>query len=349
MATSGTVTYRTNRNQIIEGALRLVGAVDPENASPATATQINNGAEALNLMVKSWEAVGLQLWERKYAVIFPQQGQGIFALGNPGPAGDHATLSTPLGSGFVQTTLTSAASAGATTITVDSVDGLTTAGITATSIDDDYNIGVQLSDGTVQWTTVNGAPAGNVVTLDTALSDDAAAGAYVFCYETKLIRPLRILDAFIQQLGGDSTAYPTSGGNSIPVRPISKDEYNRFGAKNAQGTPIQLAYDVQANTGYVYLYPTFLAASQVLFIEFTKPIDDFTTSTDDYDMPQEWGEALKFNLALRLAPEYEVPREKYQQIKDMAASLFQFIDGYDQETTSVFIQPWDWMYHTGRT
>lgn len=347
MATSGTVTFRTNRDQIINGALRLVGAIDPENSSGPTTNQVTYAAEALNLMVKSWEAIGLQVWERKYGVIFPQQGQGIFVLGSPGPGGDHACLSTPMGSGYVQTILTADASSGATTISVTSTSGLSTTGITATSITSGYNIGIQLGTGAIQWTTVNGAPSGTTVTLTAPLTADAVAGAYVYCYQTKLIRPLQILDAFIQQLSGDSN-YPSLGGDQIPVRIISKDEYNRFGSKSSQGTPVQLAYDAQENSGNVYVYPTFLTVSTLLFIEFTKPIDDFTSATDDYDLPQEWGEALKFNLAYRIAPEYEVPKDKYGMIKEQALSLFEFVKSYDQENASLLIQPWDWMYHTGR-
>lgn len=331
MSTSGTVTFRTTRDDIVNGALRLVGAIDPENAAGATTSQITNAAQALNLMVKSWEAVGLQVWERKYGVIFPQTNQSIFVLGGPGPGGDHACLSTPLGSGFVQTTLSTAAASGASTIVVTSITGgLSTAGITATTITSTYNIGVQLDSGSVQWTTVNGAPSGTTVTLAAVLTGAAASGNYVFCYQTKLMRPLRVLDGFVRQI---------SGTNDIPVRIISKDEYNRFGGKTSTGTPVQVAYDAQANAGHLYIYPRFLSTNQLLYIEFTKPIDDFSASGDDYDMPQEWGEALKFNLALRISPEYEVPRDKYSQIREQAVGLFEFVKGYDQENASVFLQP----------
>lgn len=341
MSTSGTVTFRTTRDDIINGALRLIGAVDPENTAGATTTQITNAAQALNLMVKSWEAVGLQVWERKYGIVFPQTSQSIFVLGGPGPAGDHACLSTPLGSGFVQTTLASSAASGASTISVASTTGgLSTAGVTATSITSAYNIGIQLDGGTVQWTTVNGAPSGTTVTLSATLTGAASAGNYVYCYQTKLVRPLRILDAFVRQ---------NAGSNDIPSRIISKDEYNRFGNKTSAGTPVQLAYDVQANQGHLYIYPRFLSPTQVLYIEFTKPIEDFTTSSDDYDMPQEWGETLKYNLAYRIAPEYEVAKDKYSQIREQALGLFEFLKGYDQENASFYIQPWDWMYSNGKS
>ena len=83
MTTSNVQTYRTTRDQIIKGALRLVNAYDPENTAGPTPAQISNAAEALNLMVKTWEAHGLQLWERKWGVVFPRLNQGVYALGNP--------------------------------------------------------------------------------------------------------------------------------------------------------------------------------------------------------------------------------------------------------------------------
>jgi hypothetical protein len=331
MATSGTVTYRTNRNQVIFGALRLVSAYDPENTVGPTTNQIALGAEALNLMVKALEAKGLQLWERRYGVIFPQTSQQVYALGNPGPAGDHACLTTPLGTGgFVQTTLASAAASAATSIVVSAVSSAGTVGTPAVSITDTYYIGIQLDSGALQWTTVSGAPSGTTVTLAAALTGDASEGNYVYCYQTKLVRPLRILDGFVRNV---------AGGNDTPVSLLSREQYNRFGVKTSAGTPVQLYYDQQANTGYVYTYPIFSVVSQLLYIEIDKPIDDFSTSTDDFDLPQEWGEYLKFGLALRLAPEYEVPKEKYAMIKDLATAAFDLVNGWDQEDTSLLIQP----------
>lgn len=330
MASTGTVTYRATANTIINAALRAVGGIDPEGGS-ASATQTSNGLEALNMLVKAWQTAGLQLWERKYGVIFPQKGQGLYVLGSPGPAGDHSTLSTPMNSAFVQTTLSSAAASGATTIVVASTTGqLSTAGNTAVSITNAYNIGIQLDDGSTQWTTVSGTPASTTVTLAAALTGAAASGNYVFCYQTKLFRPLRILDAFIRE---------ASSGNDTPVKVISRDAYNRFGLKTATGTPVQLYYDPQANVGHVYLYPESSSATQLLYIEFQKPIEDFSTSSDDFDMPQEWHEALKWGLARRIAPEYEVSQYKYNQIKDLADESYDAINNWDQETASIFIQP----------
>lgn len=332
MATSGTVTYRTNRDEIIKGALRLVGGYDPENSSTPSATQITIGAEALNLLVKHLETQGLHIWERRYAVVFPQPEQGVYVFGSPGPAGDHATFTTPLGyGGFVSTTLSSAAAAGAGSIVVTSASSDSTAGISAVSITNAYNIGIELDSGAVQWTTVNGAPVGTTVTLTAVLTGAAAAGNKVFCYQTKLVRPLQITDGFVRQI---------SGGSDTPCSMIPRENYNRYGNKLAVGGgPTQLYYDPQTNAGHLYIYPTFTTADQLLYLEVQKPIEDFSASTDDHDLPQEWGLALKYNLALYLAPEYEVSEVKFKQITTLATVLLAQVSGWDQEQNSVFIMP----------
>ena len=107
MSTSGTVTFRLNRDQLITQALIALNVLDPENTSAPTANQTTNASNMLNLLVKGWEANGLQLWERKWAAIFPQENQQFYALGSPGPSGDYACLSSPLGTGFVITTAVS--------------------------------------------------------------------------------------------------------------------------------------------------------------------------------------------------------------------------------------------------
>ena len=63
MATSGSTNYSTNRDSIITGALRIIGAV-AQGETP-TATQISEAAEALNYMVKAWHADGMPLWAIK--------------------------------------------------------------------------------------------------------------------------------------------------------------------------------------------------------------------------------------------------------------------------------------------
>jgi len=145
---------------------------------------------------------------------------------------------------------------------------------------------------------------------------------------------LRILDAFYRQ----------QGGNDVPIRLISREEYNRFGVKTSQGTPIQLFYDPQISTGIVEMYPQPTDVKGQIYIEFQKPIEDFVSSGDDFDLPQEWGEALIWNLSLRLAVPYRVPAEQWNRIVLMATSSLELVKSWDQEYSSVLFQPSEVMY-----
>lgn len=69
----------------------------------------------------------------------------------------------------LDTATTQAEVSGATTVTLSAVAGITTGDI----------IGINQDDRTTHWTTVNGAPVGNVVTLTAALTANAASGSRV--------------------------------------------------------------------------------------------------------------------------------------------------------------------------
>ena len=63
MSTSGSSNYSTNATNIINGALRIVGVIS-QGESP-TSAQTSEALEALNLMVKAFEADGMPLWAIK--------------------------------------------------------------------------------------------------------------------------------------------------------------------------------------------------------------------------------------------------------------------------------------------
>lgn len=65
MATSGSTNFTLTRNQIVSAALRKVGAYD-QGSSP-TQEAINEGAEALNVMVKGWQTREVFLWATEWA------------------------------------------------------------------------------------------------------------------------------------------------------------------------------------------------------------------------------------------------------------------------------------------
>jgi hypothetical protein len=99
----------------------------------------------------------------------------------------------------------------------------------------------------------------------------------------------------------------TSSSVDIPMRVLTRQEYNMLGNKTSSGNPIQVFYDPQNSYGDLYVFPVPTAteaASNVITIHYQRPFEDFDASTDTPDFPQEWYDAITYGLATRLAPEY---------------------------------------------
>lgn len=62
MATSSSTNFTVTRDDIIKGALRLCGAL--ALGETPTADQVSEASDALNMLVKAWQADGMALWAR---------------------------------------------------------------------------------------------------------------------------------------------------------------------------------------------------------------------------------------------------------------------------------------------
>lgn len=77
MATSGSTDFSVDRDGIINGALRIIGVLDPESGS-ANAAQITTASENLNMIVKALASDGMPLWAIKSKVITLVDGQANY-------------------------------------------------------------------------------------------------------------------------------------------------------------------------------------------------------------------------------------------------------------------------------
>lgn len=305
-------TFNLQRNEIIDAALLKIGALDPEGGS-VSATQYTNHAKTLNTMLKAWQGFGIPMWAKKTGVLFLQIDQIEYDLG--ATSTDHFTNT------YASTALAAAGASSASTITVDSASGISNGNY----------IGIELDTGSLHWTTVNGAPAGTVVTLTTALPSAAAIDNVVYSYTTKANRPLKIYDqSYIRYM---------SGGNDRIVSMITSEEYARFGLKTTPGSPVNAYYDPQLTLGVLWIYPEPNDVSQVLYLTYQRPFEDFSISTDTPDVPQEWLEAMVYGLAARLAPEYGLEKNERKFLMQEAAMALSLALSFDQEEGSIFFQP----------
>ncbi len=309
MTTSNSVDFSLSRDDIIYAAAGENG--DVAEGEAMTPDRLEAYALRLNSWVKSLMAQGAKLWALKQATLFLSTGTAQYALGSTG---------THCSNDYVQTILSTDEALGSTSL------GLTAfAGMSASD-----NIGIVLDDGTLQWTTISGAP-GAVTTIATGLASAASAGAVVFTYTTKINRPQRI---------DSETAYWRSpASQDTPVKMISRSEYAQLSNKSARGKLVQAYYDPQLINGQLSVWPTPDSAGDVLRFTYERILEDFDASTDTPDFAIEWGEALIIGLAAKMARSAGMSQADRVDLNVSAAGLLSVAMGYDKDDTSTFFQP----------
>ena len=288
MATSGSIDLTATGTNIITEAMELLGVL--EDGGTVSANELTTGSRTLNYMVKAWQTRGLNLFALQRVYVYLEKNKHEYSLG---PSGDHFSTEK------IQTQLNGSHDAADTTLTVDSI----------TDINASDNIGVALTDGTVQWTTVSGSPSGTTVTLATGLTSAASDDAYIHVYTTKANRPMRIINAFVRD----------TSNNDIPIEVVARQDYVDLTLKTSDGQVNTVYYDPQIGTGVLYTWPETDDVTDVLVLRVQRTLEDIdTVATDDLDFPGEWFESLSTNLALRLAPKYGVSSEVFAQLKYLA-------------------------------
>jgi len=307
LATSGSVNFNLNRNEIVTEALELAGVADVTD-SPSSDI-ITSSARTLNIMIKGWQTAGIYLWKQKDFYVFVNKNTNYYDLG---PSGDHATLS------YVKTEVATAQTSGNNTIVVDSDTGIS---------DGDY-IGIELSGGSLQWTTINGAPSSDTITLTDNLTGDVSVDANVYTYTTKINRPL-----WINEKGQVSI----DGGNENPIRIVARNDYKDISIKTSDGVPNMAWYDPQTTNGRLYIWPEPSSVKDFLKLNGRFPVEDFDASTDDADFPQEWYLALTWQLACLLAPKF-LKRTMDPQFIAMANGFLDMAASFDKDWGSFQIE-----------
>lgn len=135
-----------------------------------------------------------------------------------------------------------------------------------------------------------------------------------------------------------------ASGYEVPLTPWSRQEYlDQPNKTTSPSTPVNFYYDPQRTTGTVYLWPAPSAAvAPTIMIEFDAlyALDSIIASNNEFDVPSEWLEALVYNLAVRLMPQYPVNDGNLSGLViSTAADLYANLSGWDEEEASIFLQP----------
>ncbi len=305
MTVSGTATFSITMNDLIYGSFQLAEII--ASGDVLNAADYALAKSTLNMMVKTLQNRGFGLWLNQAVTLPLTKNKQSYSLG---PTGDNCSAS------MGETAIATAALLGALTITVDSITGITTG----------QYIGIELDNGTMQWTTVNGAPSGSTVTLAAALTAAAAVDSVVFFYTTKINRPLEVIEARLRD----------SSGIETPLSVVGLQEYRDLPLKSSSSKANQVSYDPQLVNGVLYVWGVDTDLSDRIIMTVKRPVFDFVNAADTPDFPIEWCEALEGGLAERLAYKFHVPAQKKAELSILAKRRLDDADWYDREKTSIF-------------
>lgn len=325
MALSGTWAYTVTRDLIIRQAMLNVGALG--EAEVATAQEVSDCADKLNMLVKQWMgyqdfAPGLKMWERQRASLFLSSTQGIYQLGPSSPDNWAAGVATnPLATYQQQQTL-AVTGGGSNVLSFASASQITVG---------DFLV-IQVSSGDIFSTTA--ASVGSTV-VNTASPIPTAVnvnqGAYVWNYTTKGQRPLAIRTCILRDITKADT----------PLNPFTLEDYEMLPTKVQPGfisDPASYYYESQLTNGKLYLD---VAGEQDvtkhLHIVYMRPVMDFNNPNDNPEYPQQWYRALCWGLSKDIAPMFDAEwtQDMEQTLKDALGMSREA----DAEVSSFYFQP----------
>lgn len=307
MATSGTYNYSRTAAQIIQAAYEDLGVVAPGGTVQSADSTM--ALARLNMLVKRMQgnsdlAPGLKVWTRQRVTLFLEKGRQTYPIG---PASTDARAATSYGRTTVATNYASGTSLVVTAITDTTTDPGTTVSMTSGDF-----IGVELNDGTIGWTTLNGTPGSTTVTLTAGFSVAANAGNYVYWFTGRAQRFPLIESAVLRDENRTDTPLSV-------YRDVREYEYG-VADKYSDGAPTGILVEPQRITTRVTLdsQPTDVTDQIVMTVLY--PAENYDSTSDDIAFPQEWYDYLHWELALALAPSKGRPWTKEMEMNRTSAA-----------------------------
>ena len=119
-----------------------------------------------------------------------------------------------------------------------------------------------------------------------------------------------------------AAAYVRAGGSDYVLSGISRQQYAGKTQKDISSIPDQYYYDDNFPDATLFLYPAPVNCDS-LTIYSDKQLSEFSSISAEYNMPAYYRSALIYNLATRLAPEYE--KEASATVQRLAAKTLKNI------------------------
>jgi hypothetical protein len=143
-------------------------------------------------------------------------------------------------------------------------------------------------------------------------------------------KPLRIIQAF----------WTPSGGTNTPLNVYNRYDFNDLPQGSTfEGSPVNLYYQPLRTSGTIKLWPTPDNSTTSITFHYQSPYEDMDAAANDFDFPSEWIQALIYNLAWSMAPEYGIPPTDRGILMKEAEYWHLYALSMGTEEGGVFFQP----------
>jgi len=124
-----------------------------------------------------------------------------------------------------------------------------------------------------------------------------------------------------------NSAFIRIGNIDYHLKQIMEQEYSAIGFKSIGGIPELFYYKNDTPLGTIFVYPVGVAGYS-LHLSSLKPLTEFADLSTEYDVPTGQEDMLVYNLAKRLAGEYEKPVPP--EVNQMAEKTVQAMRVYNK-------------------
>lgn len=145
-------------------------------------------------------------------------------------------------------------------------------------------------------------------------------------------RPVRIARVWRR----DTTTTPPIDTQMFP---LSRDDYGALSIKTQPGLPNQWYYDPQIGLSQITVWPVPTDATNSLYITLQRPIQDITSSGQNFDLEQEWFLPLGWILSDEVSGAFEVSDKDIAICNQKATFYREEIANFSQEQMGFSTQP----------
>lgn len=133
-------------------------------------------------------------------------------------------------------------------------------------------------------------------------------------------------------------------GIDVPMTKFSRQEYlDQPNKAVSPSIPVNFYFDPKVDEGTLYLWPApsaqTVAAGYTVHYDYFRFMAIHVNTNDTVDMPQQWQQALIWNLANNLETQYPVNDPRLaDKVERRATQTYAAIEGWDNEDASLFMQ-----------